>query len=164
MLMKRRSRASRRRPLVKFRPSFAIAAPRSRGRRGRSHLRRTSGRRRRCAKTKRVILGARGDGVGAVLFRAGTSFVFRGVRAWLGARAASPSQRWCWRARTLRARRPGASLRASARSSSWRGYDSGALPSHFCVLVARRRKDMSAVSPALAGVCPSADRCCAKPR
>ena len=82
----------------------------------------------------------------------------------MGARAVAAAQRWCLRARALLARRPGSSLRASARSSSWRGYDSGSLPSHCGVLVARRRAKMSAVSPALAGVCPSTARRCARPR
>ena len=49
MLMKRRSRASRRRPSVEFRPSFAIALLQLRGRRGRCRLRNWLGRRRRCA-------------------------------------------------------------------------------------------------------------------
>ena len=155
MPMRTRFRASRRRPLVRFRPSFAIALLQLRGRRGRCRLGRTSGRRRRCA-GKNEWFWARCH------FGRERAFVFRGVRAWLGARAAAPSQRWCWRARALLARRPGSSLRASARSSSWRGYDSGSLPSHCGVLVARRRAKMSAVSPALAGVCPSTTRRCDK--
>ena len=146
--MRTRFRASRRRPLVRFRPSFAIALLQLRGRRGRCRLRNWLGRRRRCA-GKNEWFWARCH------FGRERAFVFRGVRAWLGARAAAPSQRWCWRARALRPRRPGSSLRASARSSSWRGYDSGSLPSHFCVLVARRRAEMSAVRPALAAGRPS---------
>ena len=49
MLVKTRSRASRRRPSVEFRPSFAIALLQLRGRRGRCRLRNWLGRRRRCA-------------------------------------------------------------------------------------------------------------------
>ena len=157
MLMKRRFQGWRRRPSVEFRPSFLIVLLQFRGRRGRCRLRNWLGRRRRCA-GKNEWFWARCH------FGRERAFVFRGGRAWLGARAAAPSQRWCWRARALRPRRPGSSLRASARSSSWRGYDSGSLPSHCGVLVARRRTNTSAVSPALAGVCPSTARCVAWPR
>ena len=157
MLVKRRFRASRRRPSGEFRPSFAIALLQLRGRRGRCRLRNWLGRRRRCA-GKNEWFWARCH------FGRERAFVFRGVRAWLGARAAAPSQRWCWRARAQRPRRPGSSLRASARSSSWRGYDSGSLPSHCGGLVARWRTNTSAVRPALAGVCPSTARRCARPR
>ena len=154
MLEKMRSRASRRRLSVASRPSFLAVLLQLRGRRGRCRLGRTSGRRRRCA-GKNEWFWARCH------FGRERAFVFRGVRAWLGARAAAPSQRWCWRARALRARRPGPSLRASARSSSWRGYDSGSLPSHCGVLVARWRAKMSAVSPALAAGRPSTTGCVA---
>ena len=157
MLEKTRCQGSRRRPLVASRPSSVIALLQLRGRRGRCRLRNWLGRRRRCA-GKNEWFWARCH------FGRERAFVFRGVRAWLGARAAAAWQRWCWRARALLARRPGPSLRASARSSSWRGYDSGSLPSHCGVLVARRRAKMSAVSPALAGVCPSTARRCARPR
>ena len=157
MPMRTRFRASRRRPSAAFRPSSAIALLQLRGRRGRCRLRNWSGRRRRCA-GRDEWFGARCH------FGRERAFVFHGVRAWLGARAVTAAQRWCLRARALLARRPGSSLRASARSSSWRGYDSGSLPSHCGVLVARRRAKMSAVSPALAGVCPSTARCAAWPR
>ena len=70
MLMKRRSRASRRRPLVKFRPSFVIAAPRFRGRRGRCRSGNWSGR--------RGAAGARGVSFGAATGARGA----RGVVAW----------------------------------------------------------------------------------
>ena len=152
--MRTRFRASRRRPSAASRPSFAIALLQLRGRRGRCRLGRTSGRRRRCA-GKNEWFWARCH------FGRERAFVFRGVRAWLGARAAAPSQRWCLRARALLARRPGSSLRASARSSSWRGYDSGSLPSHCGVLGARWRTNMSAVSPALAAGRPSTTGCVA---